>query len=192
MTLRRFDLERMKTWTLSSISYINKDNNWDALILGGFSGSIIEFLGRCLRIHQAANKDKLSQVWYEDFLDKYMKKYYSHRNILYKILRCEGAHATLAQSGIGLTCDENYQKFHLCGIHEATVNRKFLLIYSPEFVEDLRIAVEEFFSDVKKDNVLEENCQKTFREVFQEGEDIIDKEEKEGRFKVKVIAFEKN
>jgi hypothetical protein len=175
----KIDLETLKKWTLDSLGYI-EEKKCDALILGGFSGSVIELLGRFMRLHSIKEYSNC----FGDFLKEYLPKYFPYKNILYGILRCEGAHAVLAQSGVSLTCAEDMKARHLKGHYDPKMNRKSFIIYSPEFMEDLKMAVEKFFSDVEINPTLEKNCQETFIEIYNEGQKIIDNEEKSGRFKV--------
>ncbi|HUS48574.1 MAG TPA: hypothetical protein VMZ91_00275, partial [Candidatus Paceibacterota bacterium] len=116
------------------------------------------------------------------FLEKYLPRYFPFKNILYGILRCEGAHAVSAQSGVSLTSDKNMKALHLKGHCDPETKRKSLIIFSPEFMKDLKIAVEKFFSDVETNPTLEKNCQETFIEIYNKGQKIIDNEEKLGRF----------
>ena len=115
---------------------------------------------------------------------KYLPKYSPFKNILYGILRCEGSHAVLAQSGVSLTCAENMKALHLKGHYDPKKNRKSLIIYSPEFMDDLKVAVFKFFSDVKMNPDLEKKCQETFIEIYNNGQKIIDQEIEKKRFNI--------
>ena len=179
MAIQGVDLKILKTWTIASLGYI-REKNCDALILGGFTGSVIELLGRFMRFHPIKEYPKC----FGDFLEKYLPRYFPFKNILYGILRCEGAHAVLAQSGVSLTCAEDMKVLHLKGHYDPKMDRKSLIIYSPEFLEDLTMAVEKFFSDVKSDQILENKCQATFIEIYNEGQEIINQEKRKGRFKI--------
>jgi len=179
MNTLKIDLEILKEWMFDSLGYV-EEKNCDALILGGFSGSVIELLGRFMHLHPIREYSNC----FSDFLEKYLPKYFPFKNILYKILRCEGAHAVLAQSGVSLTCAENMKTLHLKGHYDPKTNKKSLIIYSPEFMNDLKVAVENFFSDVKKSPDLEEKCQETFIKIYNDGQKIIDQEIREGRFNI--------
>jgi hypothetical protein len=182
MNLPKADLEKMEKWTLDSLGYI-KDNNCDALLLGGFSGSVIELFGRYLRIHIAKKGERMPYIeWFGDFLRRYLPDYLPHKHILYRNLRCEGAHAILAESGVGLSCKKEDEVYHLKGVQDS--HRKYLFIYAPKFIDDLIKAVKNFFSDIKKNPNLEKNCQKTYSEIWKYGQNIINKEQKSKRFKV--------
>jgi len=179
MTTLKFDLNKLKRWITDSLYTIKKANN-DAPILGGFSGSVIELLGRFLRIHPIKNHFEC----FSDFLKKYLPEYYNHKVILYKILRCEGAHSVLAQSGVTLTCDSKLESLHLKGHRDSKIGRVSLIIFSPKFVDDLLRTVENFFCDVAKEQILNDNCQKTLNEIYEEGQSIINKEINEKRLDI--------
>ena len=143
------DLKYLEKLITDSLSYIEEKNN-DATLLGGFSGSVIELLGRFMRVHKITD----SPNCFGDFLEKYLPKYAPHKNILYRILRCEGAHSVIPQTGVMLTCAEETKIHYLKGYQDVETGLKGLVIYCPVFVKDLQGAVKQFFSDVEKTQFL--------------------------------------
>lgn len=175
----RLDLKTLKAWMLDSLNII-KDKNNDALLLGGFSGSVIEFLGRLLKIHAIDEHSKC----FSDFLKNYLPNYFPYSDVLYSILRSEGAHAVLAQTAIDLTCHNDLRDFHLKCNYDQKKQRYSLIIYSPQLVSDLIQAVEKFFSDVEGDSFLEGKCQEVYRKIYRKGQCVIEKEINSGKLKV--------
>ena len=177
------DLNRLEEWTLDSLSVV-ENANCDALLLGGFSGSVIELFGKFLGIHSIDNYS----ACYGDFLEEYLPKYYKHKNILYGILRCEGAHAILAQSGVNLTCAENDKNSHLRGVFDVLGGNCRLVIYSPYFVKDLKNAVRKFFLDMQAKPELKKSCEEVFAKIYIKGQNIIEEEIKKGRLSISEIV----
>ena len=159
----------MKEWILESLSIIER-NNCDALLLGGFSGSVIELLGRCLCKH--TNDVRC----FEDFLEDYLPKYYPYLNVLYGCLRCEGAHAILAQNGVMLSCEKDWEEKHLKYNINPETKRHSLFIYSPVFVQDLKEAINKFMDQALTDVKFQNNINKVHAEIFSKGQKIIKEE----------------
>lgn len=173
------DLKTLKKWTLDSL-YTIKDKNNDALLLGGFSGSVIEFFGRLLGIH-AVNK---YPDCFKDFLINYLPKYSSCGDSLYYFLRSDGAHNVLAQTAASLTCDPKAQNFHLKCNHDPVSDKYSLIVYSPQFMVDLIEAVEKFFSDVESKSGLEKKCQEVFQEIYGNSQAVIKHKINTGNLKI--------
>lgn len=148
-------------------------NNCDATLIGGFSGSVIELLGRFLGQH---NPNQYQEC-YKDFLKIYLPIYYSKGDLLYKLLRCEGAHAVIAQSGVKITSDTVAQNLHLKCVCDKNSEHFSLIIYLPTFISDLRKAIKNFFTDVKSEPSLTEKCQDIFNKIYKEGQDIISQDD---------------
>jgi hypothetical protein len=167
------------------IHYSLKIAQNDAPLAGVFCCSVIELLGRFLRIHTITiSKDRRvhfpGDKWFYDFIEKYLKnrseKYFEQRLVLWKLLRCESAHAVLATTAITWSNADWIKLHHLTGHNDPRANRKSLLIWTSRFVQDVDDAVSNFFIDVKKDKSLENNCQKSFLEMYNYGQNIIKKE----------------
>ena len=173
------DLKTLKKWILDSLNIIKKENN-DALLLGGFSGSVIEFLGRLLGI-RAVNK---YPDCFSDFLKNYLLKYYPYSDSLYYFLRSDWAHNVLAQTAVDLTCDPKAKGFHLKCNRNPTTDKHSLIIYSPEFMSDLIDAVEKFFSDIESKPDLEKRCQEVFKEIYSNSQNAIKDKVSKGELRV--------
>lgn len=173
------DLKTLKKWMLDSLNTI-KDKNNDAPLLGGFSGSIIEFLGRLLG-NYGINK---YPDCFKDFLMKYLPKYSSYGDSLYYFLRSDGAHNVLAQTAVDLTCDPGAKNFHLKCNRNPETDKHSLIIYSPEFMNDLIEAVEKFFSDIGSKPDLEKRCQEVFQEIYSNSQNAIKGKVIKGELKI--------
>lgn len=172
-------LNTLKKWVLDSLNIIKEKNN-DALLLAGFSGSVIEFLGRLLGIHAI---HKYSDC-FRDFLENYLPKYSPYSDSLYYFLRSDGVHNVLAQIAVDLTCDPRTQDFHLKCNHDPKRDKYSLIIYSPRFMNDLIEAVEKCFSDIENKSNLEKRCQEVFREIYDRGHSNMLDKIKKGELKV--------
>lgn len=171
-----------------------KLTQFDAPSAGVFCCSVVELLGRFLRLHNISVKNKKTYMphkeWFYDFIEKYLRnkneKYFEHRYLLWKLLRCESAHAVLAVTGITWSGDTWIKANHLLGHVDPRSNRKSLLIYTSKFVQDIDDAVSDFFNDVKKNKTLENNCQKSFAEMYAYGQNVIEGEVKNKNLLIEV------
>lgn len=175
--MEQFDLNKIKTWTINSLNLI-KDKN-DALLVGSFSGATIELLGRFLLFPNdidATNGKVKNKVCFYKFIDVHLKKcdseYIKRGELLWKFLRCESAHAGLAQSAITLTGDERDKNNNL-RILQYPSNRRSLYLYIPQFMDDLIWSVQDFFYEVKRNLTLQENCQQVMNKIYQDGQKYI-------------------
>lgn len=191
----KLSIKTLEEYIFGSLKIIKED----APSLGVFSCVIIELLGRFLRIHEIekrrtkkTNKEwfrRPHKEWFYDFIENYLKKinqkYYEQRDILWKILRCESAHAILADSAVIFSLQEKLKESHLEAFNDPRIDKDYLVISTSKFVEDLEKAVSLFFNDVRNSPILEEKCQKTYMEIHEYGQKIIKGEIKEGKLKIK-------
>lgn len=175
--MEQFDLNKIKNWTINSLNLIKKEN--DALLVGIFSGATIELLGRFLLFPNDIDADNGSvrnKHCFYKFIDVHLKKcdgeYIKYGELLWKFLRCEGAHAGLAQSAITLTGDDRDKNNHLKFL-QFPPNRRSLYLYIPQFMEDLIWSVEDFFYEIKRSLTLQENCQQVMNKIYQDGQQYI-------------------
>lgn len=177
----KLDINTLEEYILGSLKITRED----APSLGGFCCAVIELLGRFLRIHQISKGRKGKDYyphneWFYDFIENYLKnkniEYFERRYILWKILRCESAHCIMSPGNINFSNADWIKNYHLKGHLDPRGNKKSLLIWTSKLADDLSEAVSDFFNDVRKNPTLEDNCQKTFLEIYNKGRDIINKE----------------
>lgn len=167
-------------WIIDSLSTI-KDKN-DPLLAGGFTGSVMEILGRVLLFPDGEGDNKSKECFYE-FIEKYLKeynfKYEIHKETLWKFSRCDGAHSALPQYGVIFSGDANAKDRHLKVRSDILddkgmrVDGRFLVIFLPTFVDDLICSVRRFNADLERDNSLREKEQKVVNRLFSKGQKYI-------------------
>ncbi len=157
-------------WIIDSLNIIKCKN--DAPLAGGFTGAVVELLGRFLLYpndtYKGKTRVKNRECFYE-FIDKYLKerdlRYSTHKETLWYFLRCEGAHNVLAQNAVIFTGDQREQNKHL-GVHDypfpSGIKMRFLFIYLPDSIDDLKWAIEEFCNNLRQDK----NLHKKYRQVM--------------------------
>jgi RNAse (barnase) inhibitor barstar len=145
-----------------------------------------------MRIHIIEKNITPHKEWFYDFIEKYLRtineKYYTQRSILWKIVRNESAHAMFAQSAIVWSNAEWIKNYHMLGANDPRNSKKSLLLWTSKFVQDIDASVSIFFNDVKNNEKLSENCQKSFLDIYEYGQKIINEEIDEGILKINIEA----
>lgn len=174
-------LDIPKQWITDSLNIIKEKN--DATIAGGFTGAVMNLLGRYLlhpneiSINKNGKPFVNNKLCFYEFIERYLKEYdqrYSkYKDLLWHFMRCEGAHSVLARDAVVFGGEVGGEKMHLniCLIIET--NGRALFIFLPRFIDDLKLAVEKFFSDLDKDPCLQEKHLQVLQVMYQDGQKYI-------------------
>ncbi len=167
-------------WIIDSLNII-KDKN-DAPIAGGFTGAVMNVLGRVLLFPDGEDGKKSKECFYE-FIEEYLKecdpRYIIHKETLWKFLRCDGAHNVLAQYGVIFSGDDGAKGKHLMvrsdfiGDNGIRHSGRALLIYLPKFIDDLKWSVEKFSYNLEQDILLQKKHQKVVEKLLHKGQQYI-------------------
>ena len=162
-------------WIIDSLNIIKEEN--DAPLAGGFTGAVMNVLGRVLLYPDGEDGNKSKDCFYE-FIEKYLKecdpRYLIYKEVLWKFLRCDGAHNVLAQYAVVFTGDSREESKHLT-IHSDIIglDGRALLIFLPEFIDDLKWSVEKFSYNLEQDTLLQEKHRKVVNRLLHEGQQYI-------------------
>ena len=167
-------------WIIDSLDIIKEKN--DPLLAGGFTGAVMEVLGRVLLYPDGEGDNKSKKCFYE-FVEKYLKechpRYLIHKETLWRFSRCDGAHNVLAQYGVIFSGDSKEESKHLTirsdfiGANGIRHSGRALLVYLPRFIDDLKWSVEKFNYNLKQDTLLKEKERKVIDKLYGEGQKYI-------------------
>lgn len=174
-------LEIPKEWIIDSLNIIKEKN--DATIAGGFTGAVMNLLGRYLVHPNEISTNKNGKVFinnklcFFEFIEKYLKeydqRYLKYKDLLWNFMRCEGAHSVLARTAVVFTGDPRGENVHLNIANLVEISGRALVIFLPRFIDDLKSAVEKFFSDLDKDTCLQKRYWEVLDAMYQDGQKYI-------------------
>jgi len=162
-------------WIIDSLNIIKEKN--DATIAGSFTGAVMNVLGRVLLYPDGEDKNKSKECFYE-FIEKYLKecdpRYLIYKELLWKFLRCDGAHNVLAQYAVIFGGDSRDNDKHLTIRSDIRdFDGRALFVFLPEFIDDLKRSVEKFSYNLEQDALLQEKHQKVVEKLLHKGQQYI-------------------
>lgn len=167
-------------WIIDSLNTIKEKN--DPLLAGGFTGSVMEILGRILLFPDGEGDNKSKKCFYK-FIEEYLKechpRYSIHKETLWRFSRCDGAHSVLPQYGVIFSGDVDEESKHLtvrsdiCDGQGRLVEGRFLFIYLPTFINDLIWSIEKFNYNLEQDVLLKEKERKVVDKLYHRGQKYI-------------------
>lgn len=175
-------LDIPEKWIIDSLNILKEKN--DATMAGGFTGAVMNLLGRYLvhpkeiSLNKKTGKTFVNNKFcFCEFIDKYMQKYdqrYSkYKDLLWHFMRCEGVHSVLARDAVVFGGGVGGDAMHLNIESIVETGGRALFIFLPKFIDDLKLAVEKFYSDLNSDKLLREKQQQVLELMYQEGQKYI-------------------
>jgi len=145
----------------------------DALLIGGFAGSVMELLGRMLFLpNKNANSTDCIYLFIKKYLSKQNNKYEEYKEIFVHLFRNGGAHSVMPKGGVNITSDPPSENLHLTIKRDSKsypLDCFWFTIFLPTFQKDLTNVVLAFASDAENNQVLHDHYLRTIEDSIREG-----------------------
>jgi len=151
----------------------------DALLIGGFAGSVMELLGKMLFLpNKNANSTDCIYLFIKKYLSKQNNKYEEYRKIFVHLFRHGGAHSVMPKGGVNITSDPPSENLHLTikpDYKSLPLDYFWFTIFLPTFKKDLTNAVLAFASDAENNQTLQNHYLMVIESSIKEGNSFLRK-----------------
>jgi hypothetical protein len=109
----------------------------------------------------------------EDFLSKQNSNYSKYKELLWEDFRNGGSHSILPKGAVVLTGGEAEKEHHLEIMKDPTRSKYHLILSTPIFIEDMRVAILKFVEKAQTDSSLVDSYVKTIEKHNKDSQNFI-------------------